>query len=69
MSPALFIALLGLITLVLLVRIERNVEKTYGSCLIPSSFLTTPQVRSGLYLTAMLFLCFGGSFFLVITYL
>lgn len=54
MSPALFIALLGLITLVLLVRIERNVEKTYGSCLIPSSFLTTPQVRSGLYLTAML---------------
>ena len=69
MSPALFIALLGLITLVLLVRIERNVEKNYGSCLIPSSFLTTPQVRSGLYLTAMLFLCFGGSFFLVITYL
>lgn len=69
MSPALFIALLGLITLVLLVRIERNVEKTYGSCLIPSSFLTTPQVRSGLFLTAMLFLCFGGSFFLVITYL
>ena len=69
MSPALFIALLGLITLVFLVRIERNVEKTYGSCLIPSSFLTTPQVRSGLYLTAMLFLCFGGSFFLVITYL
>lgn len=48
MSPALFIALLGLITLVFLVRIERNVEKTYGSCLIPSSFLTTPQVRSGL---------------------
>lgn len=69
MSPALFIALLGLITLALLVRIERNVEKTYGSCLIPSSFLTTPQVRSGLYLTAMLFLCFGGSFFLVIAYL
>lgn len=69
MSPALFIAVLGLLTLALLVRIERNVEKTYGSCLIPSSFLTTPQVRSGLYLTAMLFLCFGGSFFLVITYL
>ena len=36
---------------------------------IAFSFLTTPQVRSGLYLTAMLFLCFGGSFFLVITYL
>lgn len=69
LSPALFIAILGLITLGLLVRIERNVEKAYGSCLIPSSFLTTPQVRSGLYLTAMLFLCFGGSFFLVITYL
>lgn len=69
LSPALFIAILGLITLGLLVRIERDVEKTYGSCLIPSSFLTTPQVRSGLYLTAMLFLCFGGSFFLVITYL
>lgn len=68
-SPALPIALLGLATLVVLVPIERRIEEKYGSCLIPSSFLQTAQVRNGLYLTAMLFLCFGGAFFLIITYM
>lgn len=68
-SPALPIALLGFLTLVVLVPIEQRIEQQYGSCLIPSSFLRTAQVRNGLYLTAMLFLCFGGAFFLIITYL
>ncbi len=69
MSPALLIAGLGFATLFYLVKVEAQIEKEHGSCLIPSSFLTTPQVRSGLFITALLFLCFGGAFFLVIAYL
>lgn len=68
-SPALPLAILGFIVLCILVVIERKIEEKHGSCLIPSSFLKTPQVRNGLYLTAMLFLCFGGAFFLIITYM
>lgn len=69
LSPALPLALMGLVVLIILIPIERNIERKHGSCLIPSSFLTTPQVRNGLYLTAMLFLCFGGVFFLIIAYM
>lgn len=69
LSPALPIAILGFIVLCILISIEQNIERKYGSCLIPQSFLKTPQVRNGLYLTAMLFLCFGGAFFLIITYM
>lgn len=68
-SPALPLAILGFIVLAILIPIEKKIEEKHGSCLIPSSFLKTPQVRNGLYLTAMLFLCFGGSFFLIITYM
>lgn len=68
-SPALPIAILGLIVLVVLFFVEREVEKKHGDVMIPSSFLKTPQVRNGLYLTAMLFLCFGAAFFLIVTYM
>ncbi|MEG0129224.1 MFS transporter [Clostridium sp.] len=68
-SPALPLAAVGVIILYFLVGMEKKIEEKHGSCLIPSAFFTTPQVRNGLYLTAMLFLCFGGSAFLIITYM
>lgn len=68
-SPALPLIILGIIILYFFVVVERKVEAKKGSCLIPSVFLTTPQVRNGLYLTAYEFICFTVSSFLVVTYM
>lgn len=68
-SPALPLIILGIVVLYLFVLIERRVEAKHGSCLIPSAFLTTPQVRNGLYLTAYLFICFSATSFTIITYM
>lgn len=68
-SPAIPLILLGILILYFFVVIERKVEAKHGSCLIPSAFLTTAQVRNGLYLTAYLFICFSATSFTIITYM
>ncbi|MFS0783604.1 MFS transporter [Bacillus sp. 1P06AnD] len=68
-SPALPMAILGLVILIILVPVERKIEEKNGCALIPRSFLSTPQVRNGLYGSAMLFLCLGGAVMVVNPYL
>lgn len=68
MSPALLVVLVGGLFLVWLYFYEKNVEKQCNSCLLPSSFTSTRQVRDGLLLTSYLYICFGTVGFLVITW-
>ncbi|EFL52687.1 major facilitator superfamily MFS_1 [Solidesulfovibrio fructosivorans JJ]] len=68
MSPALLVVLAGGVFLVWLYFFERNVEKRYQSCLLPSSYTSTSQVRDGLLLTSYLYICFGTVGFLVVTW-
>ncbi len=68
MSPALLVVLVGGLFLVWLYFYEKNVEKQFNSCLLPSSYTSTRQVRDGLLLTSYLYICFGTVGFLVITW-
>ena len=58
-SPALPMAVLGLILLVILVPVEKRVEQKNGIALLPQSFLKTPQVRAGLVASAITFFFMG----------
>ena len=58
-SPALPMAALGLIVLVVLVLVEKRVEAKNGIALLPQSFLKTPQVRAGLIASAITFFFMG----------
>ncbi|MEY8341788.1 hypothetical protein, partial [Adlercreutzia muris] len=58
-SPALPMAVLGLILLVILVPVEKRVEEKNGIALLPQSFLKTPQVRAGLVASAITFFFMG----------
>lgn len=59
LSPALPMAVLGLIILVALVFVEKRVEAKNGIALLPQSFLKTPQVRAGLVASAITFFFMG----------
>ena len=58
-SPALFLAVLGLIILAVLLKVEKKVEEKNGICLIPQSFTHTPQVVAGLVASALTFFFMG----------
>lgn len=58
-SPAVPMAVLGLILLVILVPVEKRVEQKNGIALLPQSFLKTPQVRAGLVASAITFFFLG----------
>ncbi len=58
-SPALFLAVLGLIVLAVLLKVEKKVEEKNGICLIPQSFTHTPQVVAGLVASALTFFFMG----------
>lgn len=58
-SPALPMAVLGLIVLVVLVLVEKRVEAKSGIALLPQAFLKTPQVLAGLVASALTFFFLG----------
>lgn len=68
-SPALPMAILGLILLVILVPVEKRVEQKNGIALLPQSFLKTPQVRAGLVASAITFFFMGVQAILLSPYL
>ena len=68
-SPALPMAALGLIVLVVLVFVEKRVEAKNGIALLPQSFLKTPQVRAGLIASAITFFFMGLQTILLSPYL
>lgn len=68
-SPALPMALLGLLVLVALVPIEKRIEQKNGVALLPRSFLETPQVLAGLAANALMFFFMGAQSILMAPYL
>lgn len=68
-SPALPVALAGLIVLVALAPIEKRIEQTNGVALLPQSFLKTPQVLAGLVANALMFFFMGAQSILMAPYL
>ncbi|MDN6832524.1 MAG: MFS transporter [Enterobacterales bacterium] len=68
LSPAPFLVLFGLVVLAVMLKWERYREAKVGSALIPMSFLATPQVRNGLYLTAFIFLAYGSGIFVTVSF-
>ena len=68
-SPALPMALLGLLVLVALVPIEKRIEQKNGVALLPRSFLKTPQVLAGLAANALMFFFMGAQSILMAPYL
>ena len=69
LSPALPLALLGVVVLIALVRVEKRVEKKNGVALLPQSFLHTPQVLAGLAANAITFFFMGVQSILMAPYL
>ncbi len=67
-SPAPVLVVFGLIVLAIMLKWERYREEKVGSALIPLSFLRTPQVRNGLYLTAFIFLAYGSGIFVTVSF-
>lgn len=67
-SPAPFLVLFGLVVLAIMLKWERYREAKVGSALIPLSFLSTPQVRNGLCLTAFIFLAYGSGIFVTVSF-
>ena len=58
-SPALPLALVGLIILAVMFKLEVGIEKKNGCALLPQSFLKTPQVLAGLAASAITFFFMG----------
>lgn len=59
-SPALPLTACGLILLAVLVPVERRIERTHGSALIPQSFIESRSVRAGLLAVALPFFYMGA---------
>ena len=68
-SPCLFMVLFGLVDLYLLLKVERQVEKKNGNCLIPICFTHNPQVIAGLVASALTFFFMGVQSILMGPYL
>ena len=68
-SPALPMAAAGIVVLGILVVYERRVEARGGIAVLPSAFLTTPQVRAGLVACALTFFFMGAQSILMAPYL
>ena len=59
-SPALPLAACGLVLLVVLIPVERRIERVHGSALIPRSFIESRPVRAGLVAVALPFFYMGA---------
>lgn len=69
LSPALFLVFAGVLVVALTMIVEKNIELKTGSALIPQSFIRTPQVRDGLYVTGLIFAVFGAVFFINVSWI
>ncbi|NQZ92547.1 MAG: MFS transporter [Moritella sp.] len=68
-SPSLPLVALGLTILFAFLKWEKKFEQKHGACLMPESFVKTPQLRDGLYMCGFIFVMFGAFVMLGITYL
>ena len=68
-SPALPLAALGVVILIVLMRVEKDVEQKNGVALLPQSFIHTPQVLAGLVANALTFFFMGVQSILMAPYL
>ena len=68
-SPALPLATLGVVVLIVLMRVEKDVEQKNGVALLPQSFIHTPQVLAGLVANALTFFFMGVQSILMAPYL
>ncbi|MGF1697774.1 MFS transporter [Vibrio lamellibrachiae] len=68
-SPAIPTVIFGFITLKVLMIWERKFEANGGTPLLPESYLKNPQVVVGLVLCAVIFLLFGATGFINISYM
>lgn len=59
-SPALPLTTCGLVLLVILIPVERNIERIHGSALIPRSFVESRPMRAGLVAVALPFFYMGA---------
>ncbi|UXA00498.1 MFS transporter [Vibrio splendidus] len=69
MSPAIPTVLLGATLLKVLMVWERRFEEQGGTPLLPSSYVKNPQVVVGLVLCATIFLLFGATGFINVSYM
>lgn len=69
LSPALPLALLGVVIMGSTMLIEKRIEVRHGAALIPQSFIRTRQVRNGLYVTGLIFAVFGAAFFVTLSWI
>jgi MFS family permease len=58
-SPAIPMAIVGVIVLVVMIKLERGIEERNGVALLPQVFLKTPQVLAGLTASAVTFFFMG----------
>lgn len=68
-SPALPLAILGIVIMFVTMKIEKGIEEKHGAALIPQSFIHTRQVRNGLYVTGLIFAVFGAAFFVTLSWI
>ena len=68
-SPAVPLTLFGLVVLAFLLHVEKGVEAKNGCCLIPRSFVATPQVVAGLIASFITFYYMGIQIIILIPYL
>ncbi len=68
-SPALPMVVAGIVVFGVLVAYERRVEARGGIAVLPSAFLTDPQVRAGLVACALTFFFMGAQSILMAPYL
>lgn len=68
-SPAIPIAIVGLIVLAALIKAEKQIERKNGVALLPQTFLKTPQVLAGLVANALMFFFMGAQSILMAPYL
>lgn len=59
-SPVIPVIIAGIAGLIMLAVMEKQIEKKTGSALIPQSFLSIKQVRSGVLGLFIIFFCMGG---------
>lgn len=68
-SPALPMAVIGIIILVVMIKLEKGIEARNGVALLPQAFLKTPQVLAGLVASAVTFFFMGIQTILLSPYL
>ncbi|HIF9309447.1 TPA: MFS transporter [Photobacterium damselae] len=67
-SPALPLVLFGIAVLIIFLKWENQFEIKNGACLMPQSFVKTPQLRDGLYMCGVVFFVLGAYILIGITY-